>query len=118
MFLFLLIHGLALQHGVNLLISIVESGRYFWRTAILLDQVKPVGSASLLHVQVGDSSQQRTQDDLGVILEEVDLYGSIAEVHDYCSAGTEPSLEQGIRDITSLSRPDMSAPALRRCSFI
>ena len=32
-------------------------------------------------VNVGDGSQERTEDDLGVVLEEVDLDGPVGEVH-------------------------------------
>ena len=51
----------------------------------------PEGSVLPCLVYVGDSSEERAEDDLGVVLEEVYLHGSVGQVHDHRSAGSEPS---------------------------
>ena len=44
-------------------------------------------------VDVGDGAEERAEDDLGVILEEVDLHGAVGEVHHHGPARPEPGLE-------------------------
>ena len=55
----------------------------------------PEGSVPPRLVNVGDGSQEGTEDDLGVVLEEVDLDGAVGEVHHHSSAGPEPGLQGG-----------------------
>ena len=61
----------------------------------LLTHFSPEGSVPPRLVNVGDGSQERTEDDLGVVLEEVDLDGAVGEVHHHSSAGPEPGLQGG-----------------------
>ena len=46
-------------------------------------------------VDVGDGAEERAEDDLGVILEEVDLHGAVGEVHHHGARRPEPGLERG-----------------------
>ena len=55
----------------------------------------PEGSVPSCLVDVGDSSEEGTEDNLGVVLEEVDLHGSVGQMHHHCTAGPEPSLQGG-----------------------
>ena len=60
-----------------------------------LRKTLPKCSVSPGLINVGDSSKERTKDDLGVVFEEVYLHGSIGQVHHHGSAGSEPGLEGG-----------------------
>ena len=46
-------------------------------------------------VNVGDGAEERAEDDLGVVLEEVDLHGAVGEVHHHGARRPEPGLERG-----------------------
>ena len=58
-----------------------------------LSRNKPECSILSGFINVCDSSKQRTQDDLGVVFEEVDLHGSVCQMHNHSSACPEPGLK-------------------------
>jgi len=82
----------ASHHHINLIVSVSEPGSYLLGAAVLLQQVEPEGSVLFRLVDVSHGAQQRAQNNLCVILEEVDLNGSVAEVHDDGPGGSEPSV--------------------------
>ena len=55
----------------------------------------PEGSVLSRLINVGDSAEKGAEDDLGVVLEEVDLHGAVSEVHHHGPAGPEPGLQGG-----------------------
>ena len=55
----------------------------------------PEGSVLSRLINVGDSAEKGAEDDLGVVLEEVDLHGAVSEVHHHGPASSEPGLEGG-----------------------
>ena len=58
-------------------------------------QLSPEGSVLSCLVDVGDCTEEGAEDDLGVVLEEVDLHGAVGQVHHHSSAGPEPGLQGG-----------------------
>ena len=60
-----------------------------------MNNISPKGSISPCLVNVGDSSEEGTEDDLGVIFEEVYLHCSIGQMHHHSTTGPEPGLEGG-----------------------
>ena len=87
-------------------------------------------------VNVGDGAEERAEDDLGVVLEEVDLHGAVGEVHHHGARRPEPGLKRGdTGELVLLPHLDigdkilfmlkfscyltsMLAPALSRCSLM
>ena len=53
----------------------------------------PEGSVLSRLINVGDSAEKGAEDDLGVVLEEVDLHGAVGEVHHHGPARPEPGLQ-------------------------
>ena len=58
-------------------------------------QLSPEGSVLPCLVDVGDCTEEGAEDDLGVVLEEVDLHGAVGQVHHHSSAGPEPGSQGG-----------------------
>merc|ERR1719289_426116 len=85
--------SLGIQHGFNLVIGVIGSAGKFWGAAKLLQEIKPEGPVLPRLVNVGDRSEERTEDYLGMILEEVDLHCSVGKVHHHGSACSKPSLQ-------------------------
>ena len=85
--------ALVAQHRLNLVEGVGDPARELFAAPILLQEVKPEGSVLSRLVNVGDSAKEGTEDDLGVVLEEVDLHCAVCEVHHHCPARPEPGLE-------------------------
>ena len=127
--------SLRVHHGLHLVIGVVQPTCQLRGASKLLKEIKPEGSVLPALVNVGDSSKERAEDDLGMILEEVDLHGTVGEMHHHGSAGPEPGLQGGdtgklvlftnlkLKMVKNSSdRPllitSMLAPALSKCSFM
>ena len=65
--------GWRVDHGGDLLEGVGQSRGELLAAAELLDQVEAERPVVAGLVNVGDGSHQRTEDNLGVVLEEVDL---------------------------------------------
>ena len=63
----------SLQHGVHLFQGVGQPRGELGTAAVFLDHLQVVGSIFALLVDVRHAAQKRADDDLGVILEEVDL---------------------------------------------
>ena len=61
------------HHGGDLVVGVAQPGAELLAAAVLLDEVQPEGPGPLLLVDVGHGAHVGAQDDLGVVLEEVDL---------------------------------------------
>jgi hypothetical protein len=85
--------SLGVEHGLHLVIGVVQPAGQLWGASKLLKKVKPEGSVLPALVNVGDSSKERAENDLGMILEEVDLHGTVGEMHHHGSASPEPGLQ-------------------------
>ncbi len=85
-------------------------GRQLLVAPVSLDEIESEGAIPLVLVNVGDSRHVRTEDDLGVVLEEVDLESAVGQVHDDGPGGAEPGLEGGdTRQLIAL--PDLHVGA-------
>ena len=57
------------------------------------DNIRPEGSVLSRFINVGDSAEEGAEDDLGVVLEEVDLHCAVSEVHHHGPTRPEPGLQ-------------------------
>ena len=83
---------LGVDHGVDLVVGVVEAAGQLGGAPELLQEVEPEGAVLASLVDVGDSAEKRTKDDLGVILEEVYLDRSVGEMHHNGAGSSEPRL--------------------------
>ena len=85
--------ALVAQHRLHLVEGVGDPACELLAAPILLQEVKPEGSVLSRFVNVSDSSEEGAEDDLGVVLEEVDLHGAVGEVHHHRPARPEPGLQ-------------------------
>ena len=61
------------DHRLNLVQGVRQPRSQLGAAAVLLDELKAVGSSPALVVDEGDTTEKGAENDLGVVLEEVDL---------------------------------------------
>jgi hypothetical protein len=61
------------QHGLHLFQGVAQPGGELCVATELLDHLEAVGTRPALLVDVGDAAEEGAEDDLGVVLEEVNL---------------------------------------------
>ena len=61
------------DHRLNLVQGVRQPRSQLGAAAVLLDELKAVGSSPALVVDEGDATEKGTENDLRVVLEEVDL---------------------------------------------
>ncbi|XP_006901647.1 PREDICTED: eukaryotic translation initiation factor 3 subunit M-like [Elephantulus edwardii] len=71
--------------------------------AVLLQEAQEVWVEVLLLIVIGHSCYQQAQDELGMVLEKVDLYSTIAEVQDDGTVHAEPGTQYFLNKVQLLS---------------